>query len=250
MNDAPPTARPAANAPPRRGRILSLLAIIGSGVMIPLGIGIFGLGLLPSDMPQFFLLLGLHVIASGGLGLLHPLTKGTRRTPPFAAVRVGRGERRARRSARRVRVHRDGPRPDGPGRPAPARCAGRAQRRRRGAGVGAAEPPGHLPAMRLRPAGTQGIALPRMRPRLQCLAASRATRASVDGSSRSIVGRRGRLLRSSDRQRDKEDHGANAQGNGRQSQELHAELAILGGADVGHDPQQAQHAEKHAGCGE
>jgi hypothetical protein len=91
MNDAPPTARPAANAPPRRGRILSLLAIIGSGVMIPLGIGIFGLGLLPSDMPQFFLLLGLHVIASGGLGLLHPLTKGRgvlRRSLQFASVVV------------------------------------------------------------------------------------------------------------------------------------------------------------------
>ena len=48
-------------------RIASLwyASVIGSIVMVLLGVAITGLGMLPSDAPRFFLLLGLHVVAGG-----------------------------------------------------------------------------------------------------------------------------------------------------------------------------------------
>jgi hypothetical protein len=51
-------------------------AIIGSIVMILLGVAITGLGMLPSDAPGFFLLLGVHLLAAGAMGLAQQLTKG------------------------------------------------------------------------------------------------------------------------------------------------------------------------------
>ena len=56
--------------------ILWLGAIIGSILLVLLGIAVVGLGMLPSDAPEFFLLCGAHLIASGAFGAVCALTKG------------------------------------------------------------------------------------------------------------------------------------------------------------------------------
>jgi hypothetical protein len=53
--------------------VLSLGAIIGSVILVLLGCAVAALGMLPSDAPQFFLLCGAHLIASGAFGAIGAL---------------------------------------------------------------------------------------------------------------------------------------------------------------------------------
>lgn len=76
MRESPSTTTSTTTAHTRVFGALWMVALIGSAVMVALGLAIAGLGLLPSDAPSFFLFLGLHVTICGGLGLVHQLTRG------------------------------------------------------------------------------------------------------------------------------------------------------------------------------
>lgn len=61
------------NDSPHLRRALSaqtISSIVGSAVLVLVGIGVAALGMSPSDAPAFFLLNGAHLIASGALALL------------------------------------------------------------------------------------------------------------------------------------------------------------------------------------
>jgi hypothetical protein len=62
-----PTTRPADH---HLGSLHLRVAFVGSIILVLLGLATAGLAMLPSDAPDFFLLSGLHLIASGMLGVI------------------------------------------------------------------------------------------------------------------------------------------------------------------------------------
>lgn len=71
QNPYQPSNVPLSSEPPRPSiSVKSVCVTIGSVLLLLAGLAVAALGMLPSDVPGFFLLSGLHLAACGTLGVL------------------------------------------------------------------------------------------------------------------------------------------------------------------------------------